>query len=562
MPLSRSELIGADLRILVTLTARGKAHRYSTQDTEVLNGTDPLLPNPLHFLGGLEPIEYEDGIALGDGLAPPREASFSVLFRNDDGDGWASIAAADADLGDAVAEVALWRVGDDWIDRRVLLSGQVLAPEYGAAQEPVSMSITEEPGEDTARLLHTSSIVNDDTWTDPSGYEIYNETAMGQAYPILWGAPGCRFDIGAGVRLPAFPAFVTSMNILQKDNATTPCTVLIAGHHTAAGSSTSNTVRLFNKSTGGTSAAISVSNSNDDLGQLITSVTVPSTTLPIFQDDELYGYFESSATGGFIDHRHGGTLRNAADVLLDLLGRSNIRHDAVRINAIRHKLERFNFDFMINDEAGPWSIIEDQILPLLPLASCLGSNGLYFKYWPFDATTENAIAAIDTTSAGAWRTSSVKVSSVNDVFNRHTINYALNIETGEHSRQLVIAPRKMAAADTISTNWQTNPYSYASFTRYGLRDASEIDSDIIYDPSTAQAVLDWRIRRDGMTYRTVSYDMPQEFQFLEPGDVVTLTDNEIAFSSSICLVLSVLRRAGDTSITFRTIPNWIRDSPT
>ncbi len=562
MPLSRSELIDADLRILVTLTARGKSHRYSTQDTEVLNGTDPLLPNPLHFLGGLEPVEYEDGIALGDGLAPPREASVSVLFRNDDGEGWANIAAADADLGDAVAEVALWRVGDDWIDRRVLLSGQVLAPEYGAAYEPVSMSISEEPGEDTSQLLISTAIVGDDTWTDGTGTNAYNETATGQNYPMLWGAPGCRFDVGVGVRLPAFPAFVTAMNILQKDNVTNPCTVLIAGHHTKAGSDTGSTVRLFNKTTGGTSNAMPVTNTTDGLGQQVTTVDVSSTTIPINQDDELYGYFESASLGGYPNNRHGGTLRNAADVLLDLLGRSNIRHDAVRINAIRHKLERFNFDFMVNDEAGPWSIIEDQILPLLPLASCLGSNGLYFKYWPFDATSADAIAAIDTASANAWRTSGVKVSSVNDVYNRHTLNYALNIESGEYARSLVIAPRKTAAADALSINWQTNPYSYASFTRYGLRDAGAIDSDVIYDPSTAQAVLDWRIRRDGMTYRTVSYDMPQEFQFLEPGDVVTLTDEEIAFSSRVCLVVSVLRRPGATSINFRTIPNWIRDSPT
>ena len=126
MPLSRSELIDGDLFALVTLRARGKAFRFSTRDTTVANGADVSLPDRLHFVGGLDPFDFTDAIELGEDMQPAREVSLSVLFRNDDGTGWADLAAIDHDLGDATCEVSIWKSGDDWSDRRVLLDGVVL----------------------------------------------------------------------------------------------------------------------------------------------------------------------------------------------------------------------------------------------------------------------------------------------------------------------------------------------------------------------------------------------------------------------------------------------------
>ena len=559
MPLSRSELITGDLYTLVTLTARGKDYRFSSRDVAVSNANDESLPGTLHFVGGLEPAEYEDAIELGDSMPPERSTAVSVLFRDDDGDGWATIANADDDLGDATCELSIWRLGDDWQDRRVLLTGAVVSPEYGASYEPVSFSVSEEPSEDTGLIPLDRETVTGDRFPTlhsvPTAMKIA-DSAVDQMYPTIYGAPGIVLAGDDFTELPAVPALIVEIDATYETNnnsSAEPVFLLVAGHHTAA---IGAAVTVYN-TTAGTSANLTVEAGSDLEKHPLSYIEVGMSDLAIDIGDEVYLGFQNTTQGGMRNLEDGGTMRNAVDIILDLLGRSTLRYDAFRIRALAYALGGFNLDFYTNEQRSPWDVIQDEILPLLPLAPAIGPSGLYFVHWPFGATRSDAVGGINPSTWGGSRNGPVSVSDAVNVTNQLRINYALNVATGEYSRSLTLGPRAFYTGDPTNIH----PLAYQSYTRYGLRAGEAIDTDVVYDTATAYSVLDWRIKRDGMTYREVESLLPQTYQYLEPGNVVLVTDDDIAWTDRVCLVTSILRRPGDTVVNLRTIPNWIRDAP-
>ena len=396
MPLTRSELIGAELFALVTLRARGKSFRFSTADTAVVNAADVSEPSILHFVGGLEPFEYTDAIELGEDMQPAREVSLSVLFRNDDGTGWADLAAFDHDLGDATCEVSIWRSGDDWSDRRVLLDGVVLSPEYGADHEPIAFTVTEDPTEDTGIVPLDRMVVSSSTFpTVGVGTHDPADSAADQFYPVIYGAPGIVSADDDFDNLPAVPALIAEQdNSVNDQNDYSSWLILLAGHHVAAA-----TVTLHNREDE-TSADVSIVNGSDSNDYPIAYSLVPSSTLTVGGGDEIYWSFKTETSGGTRDLRRGGTLRNAVDIMLDLLGRSSIRYDHERIQSLSERLAGFNLDFFINEQQTPWEVIQDHILPLLPIAPAMGPNGLWFVHYPFNATIADVIEEVNPATRG------------------------------------------------------------------------------------------------------------------------------------------------------------------
>jgi hypothetical protein len=71
----------------------------------------------------------------------------------------------------------------------------------------------------------------------------------------------------------------------------------------------------------------------------------------------------------------------------------------------------------------------------------------------------------------------------------------------------------------------------------------QIDLPIVWSGTTAARVAHWRIRRDGYAPRLVEYDVLADRGWLRPGDVVTLTDTELAWVSVVALIIE--RRVSD-----------------
>ena len=77
----------------------------------------------------------------------------------------------------------------------------------------------------------------------------------------------------------------------------------------------------------------------------------------------------------------------------------------------------------------------------------------------------------------------------------------------------------------------------SSFARYGVKRAT-VETALVHDVMTATRVLAWRSRRWALPSRVVEYTCPQRWAWIEPGDFVTVTDPELAWSERLCLVQS------------------------
>jgi len=86
-------------------------------------------------------------------------------------------------------------------------------------------------------------------------------------------------------------------------------------------------------------------------------------------------------------------------------------------------------------------------------------------------------------------------------------------------------------------DYYTDPVLARSWARYGVRRAT-IESAVVYDDLTAARVLAWRSRRYALPSRVVDYTCPQRWAWIEPGDLVTVTDPDLAWSERLCLVQS------------------------
>ncbi len=558
-----NELAGADLRLILVVTLRGVRYRFADRAMTITEEAGDRL-----YLPGLPAdLELLDSVALPGGGISDRSIEVALLFTGENADGWAAITSSDQDIGDATGELSLIRDGDAYDRRHVLLSGPLDAVSYGAPSEPVSFSLTDSPWLPAGVVIPSDSQqCTADTWPRP-GYAGYDDTlernGLEEAwYPIVIGSPGHSGplrDAGGYDYYEASPALIVEMPTAGS-NAAAACTVLLAGHPTAAASA-SNSVRLFNRTATGGSWPINVSPVllEDGLGQTCTVVQLDNSAGdPLIEDGaELWAAWRNTATGGYPSIREAGrSLRELGEVLAWLFSQSGLSIDTDALRALEPELAGLYVDTVINDQIDPVDLLLDQVLPLFPLVWWISPRGLVLKRWPYDAEGTDVQATIDT-STGCERVTAVSRSSPYDVTNRRGISYAWKPPVDHHLARITLAPSKRADEGTT----ELEPYLMASARRYGERQAEDLSTEIIMDGPTARAALSWLVRWDSSTREQVAYLCPLEYSSLEPCAVVQVTDPDLGWTERLCAVTSITRSASPTTtIKLVTLPDLIRDA--
>jgi hypothetical protein len=569
-PLSRSELATANLQWLLVLRLRGKAYRVATDAANVANSDTAAGPSVLQFLPGLEKPVVEQSVAWGDVGGEGREQPISMVFPT--AAGWGAIADADQDLCDATAELSLWREGDDFAARWVMISGYLQGATYSTPDKPVSFTITQNPWEDRSILPPTGAQATATTWprTNSTTYLLPTES-VDRWYPYVFGCPGAPLPTDTFGTLYGWPVFVVEVddavdgdgkqigsNWEDSGFGLKPVVVLIAGHPIVA-----TTVTLYNV-TRETSATVAVTRAADLIGRIVSIATVdgivtdPANGLDISLGDELVCSFPDTSAGGMADD-DGTTMRGAGRLARWFLRQATIEVDQSDIVTALSILDGFRFDFYFDEPKSAWEHLSDEVLSLLPASTTqTRTGGLSLVVWPWTAKEGDAQWTLDPDSrGGAWDESGVECSPSSEVVTDIRVEFAADAQTGTNMRHLVLSPRTEGEA-------VGNPYLFSAWSRLQragqpeVRRVKIIEAGGIQDPSTAYLLATVEARRYSSTRRTLTGDFPQENLAIRPGTPGIAVASDFGFSRRLCWVSSVAMALSGVTLAVETLPDFIR----
>lgn len=549
--LTHRELEGATLHLLLVLVLRGRSYRFAALPLQVPRaGAEPTT---LQFIGGLiSPSEWTDEGAPAGEAVTSESVAVEVAFSTDTAAGWAAVVDADHDLGDATGELSIWREGDDFDAREVLVSGMVAGTSYGPVSASVSLTIVRDPVEDAIVLPPADATVDQTSWPTDATYQ-YDESIFGEQYSEVFGDPGLLTGSEGFSRLPGVPALLVRIDKVTEDNSVNPATFVLGNGPLACVGSTVILRNLTQSALAAFTPTPTVS--VDGRGKQVTIATIPASgASTVVAGDEFWWSPTVDGEGGRIDFSPARkSVRDVGDLLRYLVGLSGSGEvDTTSIDEIAARLAGWRFDFYLNDGKSPRDLLLDDILPMLPVSFERGA----FTYWDWAATVNDAVDAIDTSTRGGYLDGEVTRSDPRAVRNQFRIEYCLDPAENTYRRYLVLGPDWGDDATV-----QPHPYASASRSRYGLRvESSTIQSDMIRDPGTAYAVLDHLMRRQSMTHRSAAFVLPQPYQHLRKGAVVRVSHAPIAWDNKVCLVRSIVRAPGDTLVTVETCTDWIRDA--
>ena len=433
------------------------------------------------------------------------------------------------DLAGCVAELAQLADGDDWSARRPFVVGRLQEPQYGADGEGVRASI-EQDVLSSDETLQVSTVIGSELKTVllTLGYFAVAVAEADAVAPIIIGAPGGGTEPGSvapysvqmndGVGLPynfyllaAHAVEATSVTLMNPDNTTTIVASVL--HVTVLGATIALAVEA---------AAVT---------------TMTPTKVPVVVWD---------AGGGLIDET-GGVLQTAGDYLAWLLRLTEQQVDHGRTNAARDALRAFTIGTYLDESVTVAEYIREAVLDIVPVSLAVGPRGVYPYVWRWDATAADAVAHFDTTEdPDIERDGLVTYEDGDRIVNTLQLLYRWNPQTEAYGAEIwavgdpASRPRGLrfgGSTATLTRSYWTDPVLATSVGRYGIR-RETLETAIVADVLTAEHVLAWRSRRWALPSRVVEYTCPQRWAWIEPGDLVTVSDPELAWSERLCLVQS------------------------
>lgn len=242
------------------------------------------------------------------------------------------------------------------------------------------------------------------------------------------------------------------------------------------------------------------------------------------------------AGSGGLQRREGGTLTGAGDLLEYLLRRSTVPCDWGRVIAAKPFLNRFSLAGIIAEPVSPFDFITSNLSPILPMSIVNGPYGLYPVPWRYDAALRDVVERIDADIDPSIELDGPVAydGSIKDVVNDFSLSYALRQRTGE----MQAVAHLSADRDEDDPLAAENVYCRQSQLMYGKR-STTMESTVIYDPATAQLVLGFLARAKCFPTRTLTYTAGYDRAWLERGDVVSITDSNLALQDQIALVEAI-----------------------
>lgn len=492
---SATDLIGAQTYWITTVVIAGRTQYYST---EAFNIPSSVVPGGFVATeAAIDPVSLRKAGASFGGAPESRTARITVLPAEAPGV-W--IAQGHTPEGQP-AEIALWRDGDTWEQRRVQLRGIVRGCSWGAAGQPLSLEVEESVTAD--RLLYPTAAmaITSETWPDAAS------SAVGLSYPVILGQPG-RTGIAAAPAL-----FVESVLAGGARDL-----LLVAGHPVAAAN-----VTIYDDS--GANESLVIEHIDDGTGQRVAVVDLAGATVVSIDPDGNYSSSWVSGPGLLAVSGAGGAT-GAGDIVLALLVRSGLRVDQGQAMAARDALNGYLIDAFLDLPTAPSEWIASALLPILPAAMVAGVDGWWLRPLTVRPRLTDCIAQL-IPGAGITRDGEVVGEGESEIANDLSIRLAIGTETDDPTVDARLGP-------TTDNGSHSSADAVRSASRYGVRAISE-ESVALHDIGTAYRVLRWWAQVRAWPRWRARYLVGPEWAWLEPGDVLRLTDSDLSIDGPVLL---------------------------
>ena len=483
-----SEVATAPLWWIVSIRVAGVWRRYSSAPLEIEATTDSRWYRVSAGVTGASVVARAPWL----GQAPEvRSASLAIVDAELD---VPLLHSRRHRLDRQPVEVALWREGDTWEQRVVVLSGVVVGYRYGAPGEPLEVDAEESIQEDRALFPPVGAVISDLTWPDrPDGVD--------GAYPAPVGTPG----LGPAGNVPATPApFVESI----ADGGARDL-LLVAAYPVAATS-----VWIFD---GTLLESLALEVVADGRGQLVTVVDLAGAAS--IAVDPTVEYFAAWSQASLLSVTGTGGVAGAGSAIEAVLALSTLPIDRASLAAVRDYLDGWKVGAVVTEPMPPADWVAQALLPLLPVAALTGPEGWRLVPVRLDAQRADCVGTLRAERPSVVRDGGVTEEGRDQVANVLELRYALDLAQSEQSQTAKLSG---AGWDGESHPTLQSSVSYADF---GQRVRSE-ETVALYDETSAWRTLQWWAAAYSEPWTVIRYQC-WGYAWVQAGDLLWLVDEEL-----------------------------------
>jgi len=546
---TRGDWLDVDLLWFMEITYGGSTYRFSTITMDLVDSDGVSYP----YIGGLEDVVISTSLQqVGDISTQADSVSIGITFPN--------VNIAKNQMNGILLEGSQTKIGyvliregeiqQSYDERPIVFRGEVTGPVYGHPTRDlgyVEFSIENKVFISAQGLLATilgpnmyiedvscsNALYVPPEWPRDGQLTEVQDIHRGKVIPWVFGQlEGVTQSNGQQVSIPITPAYV----IAYDPSLAIPAVYyLVCGHTTNA-----STVNLFSN-TGETDTSAVSSFINIDKRVLSYITILDTSTIPqsVAPNDDRQVWVEWDDGGTFPNPVGEGDLEGAGDICLWLLSEITQDLDYERWNALRPYLNQYKFAGYVNDEkitVMQW--LQKEVIAHLPIHIVVGERGI--------------MPVLDIFQAGIKVEPRLKVSegteferngpittqnTTEDLVNNVTVRYARNGVIDDYSTFVQCSHEVPAAGELTSTTYLANPKAMVSVQRYGVK-TRVVELDYVYSNLTAQRIANDIIERLALPTRTVQYSVSIRYGYLQLGDIVELTDNDLGFDSVRTQVIS------------------------
>ena len=539
--LTSKDWIQTDIIWFLELEYLGMTFRFSSITMHLSDNDGKSFP----YLGGLEDVSISQRMGTTGQISTQEDSiGIAITFPNRNISkeiyNGAILDGNKAKVGFVLVRGG--QIAQSFEERQIVYSGFVTEPVYGYPNNPlgyVEFSIenkatySEEP---LLRVLLGENLYIEDVSMTPNANigqtppfpvsdNIVNvaDIHRGKVIPWVFGElNGVLRENNSETNIPISPAYVVAFD----STGAKPCYYVVAGHATNA-----TQVKLFNNLGDETTQPVSTFINSDNRTFSYTEIdgTVATFSNSVAPNNDRQVWVEWISGAPFPNPFGNGDLKGGGDICLMLLQEITDAIDMEAWTALRPLLNEYEFGGYVNDDSITiFEWLQKNIVAYLPISIVNGPNGLKPVLDLFLDGASLRPRTVVTAGPNFFRNGPVSpANSSEDIINYVMVRYAINGVTNNPTARI-----------SVSNSIQPNPYlgysvspiSEISKRKYGTKRRILV-LDYCYDWKTATRIANNIITTHGLIVHTIQYSAALEYGYLEIGDIIQITDDDLGYQN-------------------------------